>query len=66
MTSKRVKTKKVKKQATVDVANIEVDPKKVLETKLVADMINLKDNEILGDLEVEDPEVVLYLIEKVG
>ena len=57
MTSRRTKAKKAKKQA-IDVALIEVDDKKLLDTKLVADVINLNDKEILGNLEVDDPEVI--------
>ena len=56
MTTRREKSKKSKKQA-IDLANIEIDVAKVLDTKLVADMVDLKDTEILGELEVDNAEV---------
>ena len=59
MPTKRIKAKSSNKKQAIDTALIEVDAKKVLDTKLVNDVINLKDDEILGELEVEDPEVIL-------
>ena len=61
MTNRREKTKKVKK-SNLDVANIEVDTAKIIDTKLVGDMVDLKDSEILGDLEVENPEVICCIL----
>ena len=51
--------KKSVKKSNIDVANIEIDAgKDVLESLTsVEDMIDLKDKEILGELEVEKPAV---------
>ena len=43
-------------------AKIELDTDKVIDTKLVGDMVDLKDSEILGDLEVENPEVICCIL----
>ena len=59
MTTRREKSKKAKKQ-NIDLANIEIDVAKVLDTKLVADMIDMKDTEILGELEVDNAEVKVF------
>lgn len=61
MATRQTKSKKSKKVIPLDTAKIELDTNKVIDTKLVGDMVDLKDSEILGDLEVENPEVVFLL-----
>ena len=53
------RTKKPSKKSNLDTANIEIDPNKSIinDMKSVEDVMDLKDKEILGDLEVEKPEV---------
>ena len=53
------KNKKVSKKSNLDLVKIEIDPEKSLisDIKSVEDVMNLKDNEILGELEVEKPNV---------
>ena len=58
MATRQTKSKKSKKVVSLDTAKIELDTDKVIDTKLVGDMVDLKDSEILGDLEVENPEVI--------
>ena len=54
-----VKTKKSSKKSNLDMVNIEVDDSKTIvnDLKSVDDIIDLKDKEILGDLEVDNPKV---------
>ena len=53
------KAKKVSKKSNLDTVNIEVDPKNSLisNMKSADEIMDLKDNEILGELEVEKPKV---------
>ena len=55
-------TKKSSKKSNLDMVKIEIDPNSAViqDLKSVEDMIDLKDQEILGKLEVEDPKVVFY------
>lgn len=63
MATRHTKSKKSKKVVPLDTAKIEIDNNKVIDTKLVGDMVDLKDSEILGDLEVENPEVT-FIVQK--
>ena len=58
------KPKKQMKKSNLDLVKIEIDPNSAVikELESVEDMINLKDQEILGKLEVEDPKVFIYFL----